>query len=55
MFDDLRKRYIAIDSTTTPTVDNFYALMFNRNELFVTHLASYIYYALQLRREFLTL
>jgi len=55
MFDDLRRRYIAIDSITTPTVDNFYALMSNRNELVVKHLASYIYYALQRRREFLTL
>jgi len=55
MFDDLRRRYIAIDSITTPTVDNFYALMSNRNELVVKHLASYIYNALQRRREFLTL
>jgi len=42
LFDDLRRRYIAIDSITTPTVDNFYALMSNRNELVVKHLASYI-------------
>jgi len=55
MFDDLRRRYIAIDSITTPTVDTFYALMSNRNELVVKHLASSIYYALQRGREFLTL
>jgi len=53
MFDDLRRRYIAIDSITT--VDTFYALMSNRNELVVKHLASYIFYALQREREFLTL
>ena len=55
IFDDLRRRYIAIDSIITPTVDTFYALMSNRSELVVKHLASYIYYALQRRQEFLTL
>jgi len=55
MCDDLRRRYIAIDSINTPTVDNLYDLMSNHNELIVKHLASYIYYALQRRREFLTL
>ena len=42
MFDDMRRRYIAIDSVTTPNVDNFYGIMSNRNELVVKHLASYI-------------
>jgi len=55
MFDDLRRRYIVIDSISTPTVDNFYVLMSNRNEQVVKHLASYKYNSLQRRREFLTL
>ena len=55
MFNDPRRRYIAIDSITTPTLDNFYAVMSNRTEQVVKHLASYIYYVLQRRRELLTL
>jgi len=41
MFDELRRRYIAIESITNPTVDIFYIF--------------FVYYALQRRREFLTL
>jgi len=43
MFSDLRRRYIAIDIINIPTLDNFHALVSNRNELVVKHLASYNY------------